>query len=510
MKLKSFIFFSFFCLTAGAQSVFQKFFSEFTEYQKFCVSSFDNSYVLAGSRWSEGPFYDFCAVKVDKNGTVLWSKSFSSPNDDFLSGLSVSSSGEIFLSGYKSSGSGDFDFLFMKLDASGDVQWSKTFGMANSEISLFTGRAPDGNFYLSGNRDINERPMVVKTNNSGTILWSKTFGTISGEEEALGAAITKEGGVSVFGVLASEKNFLMKINPDGTTAWANSYAGQHTQLIYSIKQTSDGGFVLASSDYRCDNTGCHSYFSLIKLDPSGSVSWAKAVEGYLGAGRNALETSDGGFVFTGQLKDSVYNKLVLIKTDNNGNLLWVKSYGNREAFGEGFFVDQTSDDGFVLLGIEDSKAYLIKTDANGNSSCNEKALYPVLSNMNFAKSASIVFPEATDADITNLQISADTVLPLKDSTICLTLGINEISFALACAVYPNPFVGSATLKIPDDYQISAGTLFMMYDVFGRKVMRLPLTDHQLLIPRRNLPSGIYFYEVRNGEKIIGSGKMIAE
>lgn len=512
MKVKLLILFFSFCITAGAQSLFQKYFSEFVEYQKFSVSAFDNTYVIAGSRWFEGSFYDFCVAKADKNGKIIWSKKFSSPNDEFLYGLSVSPSGEIMLSGYKSNNAGDYDFSLMKLSSSGDIKWYKTYGTISSEMSSFIGEVtPSGDFFLSGNREMSQRPVVIKTNNSGTVLWSKTFGTLSGEEEGLGASVTKEGGIMVFGKLPGEKNFLTKINPDGTTAWTNSYASQHPQFLSSIKQTGDGGFILASSDYRCDSTGCHSYFSFMKLDPNGNKSWAKAVEGKLGTGKNAIETLDGGFIFTGHLKDSLgYNKSVLIKTNGNGDFLWAKSFGVGESFGESVFVEQTPDNGFVLLGLEDSKASLIKTDANGNSGCNEKKLNLVFSNMNFAKSNSISLSEITDTEITTQPACTDSVLVVTDSLMCITLGTNESSSTDACAVYPNPFGESVTLEFLDDRLPVAGFEFTMYDIFGRKTMQLPVHNHRLLVFREELPSGIYFYEVRNGEKIIGKGKLIAE
>lgn len=511
MKLKLLVFFFSFCITAGAQPGFQKYFSAFTDYQKISISSSDNTYVIAGSEWSEGSFYDFCAIKVDKNGKILWSKKFPSPNDEFLSGLSISPSGDILLSGHKSNSTGEYDFSLLRLNASGEVQWYKTYGTNYSEMSSFAGEiTSSGDFFLSGNREVNQRPMVIKTNNSGTVLWSKTFGTMDGAEESLGASVTKDGGMVVFGVLPERKNFLMKINPDGTTAWTNSYASQHPQFLSSIKQTGDGGFILASSDYRCDSIGCHSHFSFIKLDPNGNKSWAKAVEGDLGVGRSAIENSDGGFTLTGHLKDSGYNKSVLIKTNSNGDLLWAKSYGVEGSFGESFFVEQTPDNGYVLLGVEGSKTSLIKTDASGNSSCNEKTLNPVLSNMNFAKSGPISLPEITDTEITTPSACTDIPFVVTDSLICIALGTHEIYSTDACVIYPNPFSGSATIELIDYRSPVTGLEFNMYDIFGRKAMQLPVNNHRLLISRGDLPSGMYFYEIRSREKIIGKGKLIAE
>lgn len=94
-------------------------------------------------------------------------------------------------------------------------------------------------------------------------------------------------------------------------------------------------------------------------------------------------------------------------------------------------------------------------------------------------------------------------------------GIEEQQKTEAVAVFPNPFSTGINVEvtshtpIPGGMQI-ANSEFRMYDVFGRAVYRLPLTSYRLLIPRGNLASGIYFYEVRSGEKIIGKGKLVAE
>ena len=511
MKLLLVLLFVCFSLTSQAQFKFQKYFPNFLENQQFALSPSDSSYVIAGSFYFENTFYDFCVVKLNKEGHIIWSKSFPSTYDDNLSSLSISSTGDIFLGGYKSSELGAFDFFYMKLNASGDLQWNKTYGTANSEIAFYSGQTPSGDIFMAGNRDANQQPCVIKTTNSGTILWSKTFGSSIGEEEGSMAKITKDGGLIIFGILPHGKTFLTKINPNGSTAWTNSYISLHSAIPSSIKQTKDGGYIFTGSDYRCDSTGCKSYFAFIKLDDVGNVSWAKATGTLNGSGRNGMETSDGGFIFTGELKDSIYNKAVLIKTDHNGNTLWAKSYGNIDAFGEGLFIEETTDNGFALLGIEDSKTYLIKTDLNGNSGCKEKNIYPVFSNMDFSKSTPYNLPEEISHDTTMIPISTETLITFSDSLICnTTVNLNEIINAIHCSIYPNPFSESTLIDI-SNYPLNINDFkFSLYDVFGRKVKQIAVNDNRFIFPRGNLPQGIYFYELSNDEKILSKGKLIAE
>src|SRR5690349_507107 len=89
------------CMSAGAQPLFQKHFSEVTEYQQLARSLSDNSYVIASSTRDKDGFYDFSAVKIDKDGKIIWSKTFPSSGDDYLSSLAIASSGDLLLGGYK-------------------------------------------------------------------------------------------------------------------------------------------------------------------------------------------------------------------------------------------------------------------------------------------------------------------------------------------------------------------------------------------------------------------------
>ncbi|MEO0089316.1 MAG: hypothetical protein ABIK56_02150 [candidate division WOR-3 bacterium] len=58
----------------------------------------------------------------------------------------------------------------------------------------------------------------------------------------------------------------------------------------------------------------------------------------------------------------------LIKTDENGNLLWKKTFIERS--GHGYSVQQTLDGGYIIAGCTGARGvdiYLIKTDMNGNT-----------------------------------------------------------------------------------------------------------------------------------------------
>ncbi len=95
-----------------------------------------------------------------------------------------------------------------------------------------------------------------------------------------------------------------------------------------------------------------------------------------------------------------------------------------------------------------------------------------------------------------------------------TIGILENpDQRLEATVFPNPFSTSATLKIGDDKQLHSGIYnFTLYDANGNKVREESLTKNFLLIERKKLLSGIYFYSIWKGGSynISSSGKIVID
>lgn len=211
---------------------------------------------------------------------------------------------------------------------------------------------------------------LIKTNSFGDTLWTKIYGT-SQLDYAYKIIQTSDGGFAFCGV--SESNtILIKTNDVGDTLWTKKYlSSNYFSMAHSLKQTSDGGFILAGEVCTISpNTD----FLLMKTDIAGNLQWAKKYGG-IGLERafSVFEINGSGYILSGfsQSFSPMNDEFYVVRTDLNGNLLWSKIYG-----GNGtdipYCMHNTNDGGFIMAGISSSfngnnqDIYIMKIDSIGN------------------------------------------------------------------------------------------------------------------------------------------------
>lgn len=164
--------------------------------------------------------------------------------------------------------------------------------------------------------------------------------------------------------------YAYKVDGCGNPEWFKTYGGASTDGGKCVRQTSDGGYIVAG----LATLGAGDYdMVLIKLDALGNIQWSKeygsTVADY---GLYVQQTNDGGYILTGFLSGLGFGAtdVALIKTDALGNTQWKKVYGGAgEDWGD--YVQQTSDGGYMVTGYTTSfgaggaDIYLLKVDALG-------------------------------------------------------------------------------------------------------------------------------------------------
>jgi hypothetical protein len=171
--------------------------------------------------------------------------------------------------------------------------------------------------------------------------------------------------VIVIGLWATS---LFALSPQ--TVWTRTYGSAGSEWGLSVQQTSDGGYIIAGMAGPLV-TG-YSDVYLIKTDASGDTVWTRRYGSGDDVGRSVEQTSDGGYIVAGWSlpPGATYGDAYLIKTDANGDTVWTRKLGG--AGGDGAYsVQQTTDGGYILAGATSSfgadsvDVYLVKTDTSG-------------------------------------------------------------------------------------------------------------------------------------------------
>ncbi|MBK7035666.1 MAG: T9SS type A sorting domain-containing protein [Bacteroidetes bacterium] len=225
-------------------------------------------------------FADYWVIKLNSSGVIEWQNTIGgSGNDILLLGVIQVADGGYLLGGSSSSGiSGDKteacvgydDYWVVKLNSAGTIEWQNTIGGNNSENLYSITQSDDGTFLLGG----------------------LSFSGISGDKTE--ASI----GLSDF--------WIIKLNGAGTIEWQNVIGGIYYDYLHSVINTSDDGFILggnSNSGISGDKTesciGEQDYW-VIKIDDTGSIEWQNTIGGNnYDLMQSVIETTDGGYLLGG-------------------------------------------------------------------------------------------------------------------------------------------------------------------------------------------------------------------
>ena len=143
-------------------------------------------------------------------------------------------------------------------------------------------------------------------------------------------------------------------------------------FIWSCAPAYDGEFVFVGST-TASGAG-NADVCLMKMDNNGSLLWAKTY-GDTGVdyGNSVVQTLDSGFIIAGytQRFGIAHNHVYVIKTDVDGNLVWSKTYdANDDCSAK--CISLTNDGGYIITGSSmvwgsmREEVYLLKIDSAGN------------------------------------------------------------------------------------------------------------------------------------------------
>jgi hypothetical protein len=278
-----------------------------------------------------------------------------------------------------SSGAGDHDSYLVKTNANGDTLWTRTFGSRLYDQGCSVAPTADGGYIITGVADSigagDYDVYLVKTDAQGDTLWTRTFG---GDTCDWGKSVrqTADGGYVIaaetwsFGAGLTDV-YLIRTDGAGDTLWTRTFGGANYEEVYSVQQTADGGYIIAGST---SSFGAGGDVYLIKTNANGDTQWTRTFGGTASDGGNSVQqTSDGGYIVTGTTSSfGTGSDVYLIRTNPDGETLWTRTFGGAGS-DCGYSVCQTAGGGYIIAGFTTSfgaggvDVYLIKTDSSGDT-----------------------------------------------------------------------------------------------------------------------------------------------
>lgn len=496
---------------------------------------------------------------------IEWQNTIGGEDNDVLYSVVQTLDGGYILGGESESNiSGDktenavgyTDYWVVKIDASGNVEWEKTIGGLGHERLRSVFQASNGDYIIGGysnsniggdkTEDSNGQSdyWVLRLDTFGNIIWQNTIGG-NWSEELTSIIPTEDGGILIGGSSSSDISgdktessrggpdyWIVKLNGEGEVQWDKTIGGFRDDILESIAQTADGGFILggtSESDISGDKTenskGGYDYW-VVKTDALGNIEWQKTIGGDDVDELHAIaQNVDGGYILAGdsisnssgdKSEDNIgYSDYWIVRLDQSGNIMWENTIGALSQ-NEVSSVIQTNDEGFLVGGWSGGDISGDKTEnSRGGFDYWILKLYPsgqiewqktigggspdLVRDVNQTSDGGFILAGHSHSNISGDKTEdskglADFwVVKLKG-----TLGINDIELSTSINVFPNPTEN--ILQLNSHNHIIDG--LKIFDTKGSLIKEFKNPENLSNINVSNLPAGVYFLRISSNEKTV--------
>jgi hypothetical protein len=323
---------------------------------------------------------------------------------------------------------------------------------------------------------------LIKLDSNGDSLWTKTFGGSGVDfmrsiKETFDGGLIMAGGTSSFG-FGKLDAYIIKTNVTGDTTWTFVRSGVEDGWGNSIIQLMDSSYAMIGADSNCCLGKFDIYF--LKVDKNGNL----LNENFLGTdqedeGFDILQYNPDTLVFVGSTRGAgILGTLDIFMgfTDTDGNWKFGRTFG-QDKDETAYAICMTNFEGYALFGTTNSFGanytdfYLLTTDSIGFDQ------YGV----QFTDITS--YPDSIFVDT-----SHTLVLPFTEE---LSSSYGYIS------VYPIPAQEEVRIELHAENTNLTLDRFEMYDVRGTLVKSiLGSGSSNLVIDRGGIADGIYLFRIK--------------
>ncbi|UCE67082.1 MAG: T9SS type A sorting domain-containing protein [Candidatus Zixiibacteriota bacterium] len=409
-----------------------------------------------------------CLLRCENNGDTLWLRTYGGNGLDCGNSVQFTmDSGYVATGETNSFGAGYNDVYLVKTDGYGDTLWTATFGGPEYDRGNSIIQIDDGGYAIVGATESfgygQMDVYLIRTDHEGNLLWQRTFG---GDDIDYGECIqhSNDGGFIISGSTRSFSGmwndvYLIKTDIDGNMQWQRTYGLYEREVGFSVKQTFDGGYIIAGSMMTYGNL---KDIYVIKTDANGDTVWTRILGGPdEDIAYSVIQSPDGSYFITGFTYSYGFgaSDIFLLHVGQYGDMLGMRTYGG-DRTDIGYSIVESDPGEFIIAGA---------TWSFGSG--------PYHADLYIVK----VRPFFTDID--------------NNELLQQPFSINVFNN------YPNPFNAKTTIEFalaaPGDVELT------IYDITGAKVKELVSAHmvagkHSVEWDASGCGSGTYFAKITTG------------
>ncbi|MEE8593829.1 MAG: PQQ-binding-like beta-propeller repeat protein [Candidatus Bipolaricaulota bacterium] len=268
----------------------------------------DGGYLILGETESMGAGgRDLYLLQIDAQGEFLWEETYGGAGTEWAKDMIALADGGFLLIGETDSFSESFDVYVIRLDVDGTELWSTTLDTGRNESGTAALEPPNGDLlvlavisYSGGSAGLYRDSRLYRLDSEGNELWTALY---RGEHKQAGDAMawTTDGDIVIAGLselstytTAVFDFWLARVDAEtGELQWSLIEGSQYAD-DYGISMSADidGSFLVA---------GLGPGFPVLEFDETGVVAWLRMVAPDLGiySGFAVLGLRDGSYMIPG-------------------------------------------------------------------------------------------------------------------------------------------------------------------------------------------------------------------
>lgn len=478
------------------------------------VQTSDGGYAISGMQFFPSTnAMEVFLLRLDAAGSAQWCKRFSGGRANGANQyqnyrLMETEAGDFVIVGSTPVGSSSSDIYVIKTDAAGDTLWTRTYGDSGTEDGNNIFEDDNGNYVIGGSFLLGgqRRMGFLRIASDGTLLQQSYFA--DGIASPFFETLPLDSGR--YGIVHSYSSLLNVVDTSGALLFSfpSVFSGAFS---VDVKTSANGYSVFGAQSGLIGNI-----FAYAEIDHNGTVGYTAKYS--LGTNdlspRNMVRLANGNYLLYGlSTSMSGPSALLAVGLDANHTILFSNTYAvNTAAYHEAGRVIPTTDGGFAFLGQHDRSGqysdfdvYVVKTDANGQSGCNQQPVTLttgtpslVALSLTYPYSGSLTNP-GTPAGPVVTPVTSFNPTPLCNSTGLTDWMEEKVDF------YPNPVHDRFTVSSRNSERVQITILNALGDVVREYVL-----SGTAEIDVSTLNTGLYVVRLADASGISRIGRLVKD